>query len=348
MLTVVLALVLSACLDTHDSTPLPTPSDPGPESRPELSSTPVPDPEPSSKTPVERWQGLRVSGPDLVAENGEVVQLRGISSHGLQWFGRFMNEDTLRWLRDDWQANLVRAAMYTAHGGYIDDPKVKDKVIAVVDAAISLGIYVIIDWHILSDGDPNLHKDSAIAFFREMATRYGDHPNVIYEIANEPNGDITWGDDIRPYAVEVISEIRSIDPDNIIIVGTNTWSTGIHTAAYYPLSDPNVVYALHFYAGSHGQWLRDRIDNVRALNVPVFVSEWGVSEASGSGGVHEEQTRTWISYLNERRISWVNWNLSDKRESSAALMPGASEHGSWTTEELSPSGQLVRELMRSQ
>jgi aryl-phospho-beta-D-glucosidase BglC (GH1 family) len=298
--------------------------------------------------PVERWGRLRVSGPNLVGENGEVVQLRGMSSHGLQWFGSYMNEDSIRWFRDDWHASVVRAAMYTASGGYISNPSVKDKVIEIVDAAIELGIYVIIDWHILSDGDPNLYKDEAIAFFQEMATRYGDYPNVIYEIANEPNGSITWHGDIRPYAVDVVDAIRVIDPDNLIIVGTNTWSTDIHVAAEFPLSDPNVAYALHFYAGSHGEWLRKRIDYVRALAVPVFVTEWGVSDASGGGGVFEEQTRTWINFLNDRNVSWVNWNVSDKDESSAALAPGASRRGGWDASELSPSGRLVRALMRAE
>lgn len=338
-LAIMMAFAMTGCLEHNANQQVPL-SPPNTDNNPANSID-------APKTPVERWGRLQASGPDLVAENGETVQLRGMSSHGLQWFGKFMNEETIRWLRDDWHANVVRAAMYTAHGGYIDNPAVKEKVTEIVDAALMLGIYVIIDWHILSDGDPNLHKASAIEFFRDMAERYGEFPNVIYEIANEPNGDITWGDDIRPYAEEVISEIRTIDADNVIIVGTPTWSTGIHTAAHYPLADQNVVYALHFYAGSHGEWLRNRIDYVRSLNVPVFVSEWGVSDASGGGGVFGEDTRTWVRFLDERKISWVNWNLSDKQESSAALAPGASTTGSWTTENLSTSGQLVRELMRS-
>ncbi|WP_309544700.1 glycoside hydrolase family 5 protein [Alkalilimnicola ehrlichii] len=179
-----------------------------------------------------------------------------------------------------------------------------------------------------------------------MARRYGDYPNIIYEIANEPNGPVNWNQHIRPYAVDVIDTIRAHDPNNLIIVGTATWSQDIHDAADNPLSDPNVAYALHFYAGTHGEELRSRIDYARSRNAAIFVSEWGVSQATGDGGVFEQETRVWIDFLNDRRISWVNWNLSDKVESSAALAPGASARGGWTQAQLSESGRLVRELIK--
>ncbi|SDL32266.1 cellulase family glycosylhydrolase [Pseudomonas indica] len=290
---------------------------------------------------------LRVSGVNLVNAAGQPIQLAGMSSHGLQWFGHLMNASSIKWLRDDWKANVVRAAMYTADGGYISNPSVKDKVVEIVDAAIQNDMYVIIDWHILNDNDPNIYKTQAIEFFREMATRYGNRPNVIYEIANEPNGYANWNDHIRPYAVDVINAIRQIDPDNVVLVGTGTWSQDIHQAADNPLKDPNVMYTLHFYAGTHGQELRDRIDYARNKGAAILVSEWGTSQASGGGGVYANETRTWINFLNQRAISWVNWNLSDKGESSAALAPGASATGGWTSQQLSDSGRLVRELMRN-
>ena len=309
--------------------------------------TPPPGGNPPSGTPVSRHGQLRVTGPNLLDASGQPVQLRGMSSHGLHWYGQYINSASIKWLRDDWQANVVRAAMYTAEGGYISNPSIKNKVIETVDAAIEHGLYVIIDWHILYDNDPNMYKPQAIAFFREMAQRYGNHPNVIYEIANEPNGNVNWNQHIRPYAMDVISAIRQIDPDNPIIVGTGTWSQDIHHAAENPLPQANVLYALHFYAGTHGQELRNRIDYARSLNAAIFVSEWGSSQASGGGGVFVSETRTWIDFLNQRNLSWVNWSLADKNETSAALAPGASTQGGWSDSQLSPSGRLVRELMRN-
>lgn len=296
-----------------------------------------------AKTPVAINGQLSIKGTQLINQNGKAVQLKGISSHGLQWYGDFVNKDSLKWLRDDWGITVFRAAMYTADGGYIDNPSVKNKVKEAVKAAKELGIYVIIDWHILNDGNPNQNKEKAKEFFKEMSSLYGSTPNVIYEIANEPNGDVNWKRDIKPYAEEVISVIRKNDPDNIIIVGTGTWSQDVNDAADDQLKDANVMYALHFYAGTHGQFLRDKANYALSKGAPIFVTEWGTSDASGNGGVFLDQSREWLNFLNSKNISWVNWNLSDKQESSSALKPGASKTGGWRLSDLSASGTFVRE-----
>ncbi|MEK5081914.1 cellulase family glycosylhydrolase [Bacillus sp. FSL H8-0515] len=296
-----------------------------------------------AKTPVSINGQLSLKGTQLVSQDGKAVQLKGTSSHGLQWYGDFVNKDSLKWLRDDWGITVFRAAMYTADGGYIDNPSLKNKVKEAVEAAKELGIYVIIDWHILNDGNPNQHKEKAKEFFEEMSRLYGNTPNVIYEIANEPNGDVNWKRDIKPYAEEVISVIRKHDPDNIIIVGTGTWSQDVNDAANDQLKDANVMYALHFYAGTHGQFLRDKANYALSKGAPLFVTEWGTSDASGNGGVFLDQSREWLNYLNSKNISWVNWNLSDKQESSSALKPGAAKTGGWPLSDLSASGAFVRE-----
>ncbi|GAA0136846.1 hypothetical protein YSY43_36870 [Paenibacillus sp. YSY-4.3] len=285
---------------------------------------------------------LKVQGNQLVGQSGQAVQLVGMSSHGLQWYGNFVNKSSLQYMRDNWGINVFRTAMYTAEKGYITNPSVKDKVKEAVQASIDLGLYVIIDWHILSDGNPNTYKTQAKAFFQEMATLYGNTPNVIYEIANEPNGNVSWGD-VKSYAEEVITAIRAIDPDGVVIVGSPTWSQDIHLAADNPVSHNNVMYALHFYAGTHGQFLRDRITYAMNKGAAIFVTEWGTSDASGNGGPYLTPSKEWIDFLNARKISWVNWSLADKVESSAALLPGASPTGGWTDAELSASGKWVRD-----
>ncbi|MES2664331.1 MAG: cellulase family glycosylhydrolase [Pseudomonadota bacterium] len=335
---------------TSTSTPIVTPKPtvtPAPAVTPKPTATPVPviTPPPAETTPVTQHGALSVRGINLVNKLGNSYQMRGVSSAGLHWYGHFMNEASIEWMRDDWRANVVRAAMYTAQGGYLSDPSIKNKVIEIVNAAIKKDIYVIIDWHILYDNNPQTYKTQAIEFFQEMATLFGKYPNVIYEIANEPNGNINWNNDIRPYAVDVIRAIRQIDPDNIIVVGTGTWSQDIHHAADNPLPDSNIMYALHFYAGTHGQELRDRINYAHNKNIAIFVTEWGTSQASGDGGVYPSQTETWISFLNGKKISWVGYSLTDKNESSALLLPGANYLGRWPEYQLSPSGKLVRQLI---
>ncbi|HBS44177.1 MAG TPA: hypothetical protein DEA91_06360, partial [Paenibacillus sp.] len=289
---------------------------------------------------------LRVSGNQLVNQAGEAIQLKGMSTHGLQWFGQFSNYDSMKWLRDNWGMTVFRAAMYTQDGGYINDPSQKNKVKQAVQNAIDLGIYVIIDWHVLGEQDPNVYKQQAKGFFSEMASLYKDYPNVIYEICNEPNGSATtWNDKIKPYAEEVIPVIRSIAPGSIIIVGTGTWSQDVHDAANNPLYYSNIMYTTHFYAGTHGQWLRDRIDYARSKGVAVFITEWGTSDASGDGGPFLAESKVWTDFMQDRKISWANWSLCDKSEVSAALMPGASPYGGWSDAQLTASGKFVKDQM---
>lgn len=284
---------------------------------------------------------LQVKGTQLCNEKGEAVVLRGMSTHGMQWYGQYANSQSIR-NTADWGANLFRVAMYTGEGGYLSSPdSVKKKVINAVDTAIENDLYVIIDWHILSDGNPMNHVEEAKAFFGEMAARYGDSPAVLYEICNEPNGSVTWTGDVKPYAQAVIPVIRERAPRSVILVGSPTWSQDIHLAAQSPLEGENLMYTLHFYAGTHGADLRRRIDDALAAGLPVFVSEWGTSRADGSGGVFLKEAGEWLDFLKERGISWANWSLCDKNETSAALRSGTSPEGTWNEADLSESGRFV-------
>ncbi|MDN4077735.1 cellulase family glycosylhydrolase [Paenibacillus polymyxa] len=301
--------------------------------------------EAAGTTPVERYGQLSVKSGKLVDKNGQPVQLKGISSHGVQWFGDLVNQDTMKWLRDDWGISVFRVALYTEENGYIANPSLKNKVKEAIEAAQKLGLYVIIDWHILSDGDPNIHKNEAKAFFNEFSTKYGHLPNVIYELANEPNGNVNWNNQIRPYASEVSQVIRARDPDNIIIVGTGTWSQDVHDAADHPLPDKNTMYTVHFYAGTHGQYLRDRVDYALNKGVGIFATEWGTSDASGNGGPFLNESKVWTDFLASRKISWANWSLADKNETSAALLPGADRKGGWPDSQLTASGKFVKQAI---
>jgi endoglucanase len=303
----------------------------------------------AEKPAVLKHGQLSVEGSQLVNEKGKAIQLEGMSSHGLQLYGRYVNEESIKWLRDDWGIEVFRAAMYTDPGqnGHVRNKNLKNDVIRTVDAAIAHDIYVIIDWHILRDGDPNIYKEEAKLFFDEMSKLYGNYPNVIYEIANEPNGDaVTWDNHIKPYAEEIIPIIRANDPDNIIIVGTPSWSQHVHKAADNPLDFDNIMYTVHFYAGTHGQWLRDHIDYAMDKGLAIFVTEWGTSESSGDGGVFIEETNEWLEFLDRKQISWANWSLAPIEESSAALVKGVNMYGGWDPEkDLTESGRFVRKAI---
>lgn len=291
---------------------------------------------------------LLVKGADLVDRDGNPVQLRGISTHGIQWFPQYANKSAFKTLRDDWNVNVIRLAMYSGESeGYTASARegIEQTVEQAVDACIELDMYVIIDWHVLADQSPMVRKDDAVRFFRYMSQKYADYPNVIYEICNEPNGYATWQGDIKPYAEEVIPVIRENAPNAVIIVGTPTWSQDIDKALSDPLDFDNVMYALHFYAATHTDWLRDRVRSCYNSGLPIFVSEFGLCDASGGGANDFNQSKAWFELMDGLNISYCAWALADKNETCCLLKPGANANGGWSDSELNESGKYIKEWL---
>ena len=302
-----------------------------------------------ASTPYGQHGALHVENGKLTDENGNTVQLYGMSTHGIAWFPQYINYDSFRTLRDDWNTNCIRLAMYTAeYGGYCaggDKEQLKKLVRDGVSYATELGMYVIVDWHILSDCDPNQNKDEAIAFFREMSEAFADNDNVLYEICNEPNSGTSW-DSIKSYAEEVIPVIRAQKPDAVILVGTPTWSQEIDKAAASPLDDSNVMYTLHFYAGTHKDDLRNRLETCVQNGLPVFVSEFGMCDASGNGANDFVSTTKWLDLLNKYQISFCCWNLANKDESSSVFKASSTALSDWTDDDFNESGRWIRDYFR--
>ncbi len=303
----------------------------------------IPESEPV-KTPVEKYGALQVKGSKLLAEDGSVCQLHGVSTHGIAWFPEYVNKSAFKNLRDKWGVDTIRLAMYTAeYNGYCNSgaknrTAQRKKVYEGIDAATDLGMYVIVDWHILSDGNPNKYVKRAKDFFDKVSKKYKNQDNVIYEICNEPNGNVTWAQ-IKKYAKQVIPVIRKNDPDAIIIVGTPTWSQDVDKAAASPLKYDNLLYSLHFYAGTHKQDLRDKMVKASKKGLPIFVTEFSICDASGNGALNKTQGNKWIAALDKYDISYVAWNLSNKNESSALIKSSCKKTKGWTGTNLSASGK---------
>lgn len=294
-----------------------------------------------TQTVVQKYGQLRVQGNRIVDKNGSAVQLRGMSLYWSQWVPKYYNYNTIKWLRDDWKITVVRAAVAingTTDGYLVNPTAERNKVITVVDAAIALGIYVIIDWH---DHTASDHRSQAQAFFADMAQRYGNTPNVLYEVWNEPLA-VSWSGVIKPYHQALVTSIRQYDSDNIIICGTRNWSQEVDEAAASPVSGSNIAYTLHFYANSHKQSLRDKAALALSRGAALFVTEYGTTDASGKGTVNSAETATWWAFLDANKISHANWSVADIPEASAALNAGASENGGWSLSQIKQSGQLVR------
>jgi endoglucanase len=291
---------------------------------------------------------LSVSGPALVDQTGRTVQLRGLSSYWINWEeGRaFVNPRAIAWLARDWGITVYRIAVgVEPEGAYASDPEAMITLVRpAIDACIEEGIYVIVDWHV-HDAPP--YKTLAASFFKGIAKAYGKYPNLIYEIWNEPL-QVSWNGQIKPYAEEMIRDvIRPLDRDNVILVGSPSWSQDVDDCVRDPIDVKNVMYSLHFYAGTHGDGLRRKADAALKAGLPIFVSEWGASASDGgaNGEVYLEAADAWVTWMNERGLSWVNWSVSNKAESSAALRSGAPAAGGWVDAELTPSGLYVREMM---
>jgi endoglucanase len=299
-----------------------------------------------SQTPVATNGLLRVSGNKIVNKNNQAVSFAGPSFFwsNTGWGGdRFYNSGAVNYFRTNWNSGIVRAAMgVDESGGYLSDPSNKTRTKAVIDAAINAGMYVIIDWH---THHAESYQQSAIDFFKEMATTYGTRENIIYEIYNEPLA-VSWSTTIKPYAQAVISAIRAIDPDNLIIVGTPNWSQDVDVASSDPITGySNIAYTLHFYAATHKASLRSKASTALSRGIALFVTEWGTCEASGGGFVDQASTNEWVTFMKANGISNCNWSVNDKAESASILNTGVSSNGAWSDANLTASGVIVKGIV---
>ena len=298
---------------------------------------------------------LRVEGTALMNESGDTVELKGMSFGWNVLWPRFYNAQAVKHVVKDWDAELVRAAI----GVEIDDDECrmqnylknpdfgKQCACTIVDAAIENGVYVLVDWHA-----HGLHTEAAVEFFTYMATKYKGVPNVIYEIWNEPSYkdhinqiDYTWAE-IKEYSETVIAAIRAVEPDAVIVVGTPRWSQNVDDAANDPiLGYENLMYTLHFYAGTHKEWLREKGDYALSKGMALFVTECGGMNADGQGPIDVESTEAWIEWMDENDISYAFWSISDKEETCSMLLPSAPSEGPWADTDLRPWGRFVKEQL---
>lgn len=310
--------------------------------------------EAAATTPVAKHGRLSVKGADLVDSKENKFQLRGISTHGINWDvgSPYVNKKAFKTLRDDWGVNAIRLAMYTEeYNGYCSggsQAKLRKLVDKGVGYATDLGMYAIIDWHILSDGNPNKNKSQAKKFFTTMAKKYKNNKNVIYEICNEPNG-CSWKE-IKSYATDIIKTIRKYDKKAVIIVGTPTWSQlGTDGMSNEVADSPikgykNIMYSLHFYASewAHNEYLPAKVAYARKKKLPIIVSEFGLSPASGDGAINKASADKWMKLLNKYNISYFCWSLSNKNESASLLKPSIKKNSGWKSGDLSTAGKYIK------
>ena len=282
---------------------------------------------------------LHVDGYRLADEAGEPVQLTGMSSHGLLWYPEYVNAGALQTLKEH-GANTFRVAVYSDDegGGFAQKrEETLQLVYLAVENAISEDMYVIVDWHVLRDGNPLTNLGNAQAFFEEVSAHYGDCPNILYEICNEPNG-VMW-DDIYSYAEQVIPVIRNHAPNAVILVGTPNYSYTLGPVFDRPLEDDNVMYSFHFYAGQFDDSYIEIFDRCEEEDLPVFVTEWGVNYG-GDGKPALSDAERFVTVLNRRGISWTAWSLCNKDEVFSAIRQDCGKFSGWEQDDLTDVGKL--------
>jgi len=294
-------------------------------------------------TPVACHGPLAVQDGKIVGAHGQPVTLRGMSLFWSQWAPQYYAAETVEWLAKDWKVDVVRAAI-AAEGEdsalhHFDRELAKAS--TVIEAAVANGLYVIVDWHA-----HRAYPDQAERFLTAIAEKYGHLPNLIYEPFNEPLRDgVDWSRDVKPYHERIIAAIRGIDPDNLVIAGSPSWSQDVDIAAADPLMTSNTAYTLHYYAGTHRQDLRDKGDAALDKGLALLITEFGTVEATGDGPLDYAESERWWDWAEERNIGWMAWSIGDKDESSAALKPGTKLSG-WTDDDLTDSGKLLRSKLR--
>ncbi|MEV0328699.1 cellulase family glycosylhydrolase [Micromonospora echinospora] len=335
---------------TNPTTPPPTTP---PPTTPPPTTPPPTTPPPGGQTPVAVNGQLRVCGANLCNQYGKPIQLRGMSTHGIQWFPHCYNDASLDALAKDWLADLFRISMYVQEDGYETDPAgFTNRVNNLVEEATERGMYALVDFHTLTPGDPMYNLERAKTFFAAVSARHANKNNVIYEITNEPNG-VSWAT-IKNYAEQVIPVIRANDPDAVVVVGTRAWSSlGVSEGGNSteiinnPVNASNVMYAFHFYAASHRDNYRAELERA-AARLPMFVTEFGTVDYTGDGGVDLASSTAWLDLLDRLKISYANWTYSDKAEGSAAFRPGTCYGNTYAgTAVLTESGTFMRNRIRT-
>lgn len=323
----------SSSSSAPDSSSVADSSTPDSSSATDVSSS---EPEEPAKplTPVDYYGEMKVVDGKIVgSKTNEQVRVTGMSFFWSNWSKKYYTKDYVDYMVDDFGCEIVRCSYGITDEGIPHDTSCEPLIEDVIEQAIERGVYVIIDWHA---HEAHLNPDEAVRYFGEIAEKYGKYDNVIFEIYNEPK-QILWKT-VKEYAETVIAEIRK-HSDNLIIVGTPQWSQKVMNAATNPIEDENVAYTLHFYAGTHGKWLRDEADKAMAQGVAIFATEWGSVNADGNGAIAKKSTEEWFQWMDEKGISSCNWAINDKAEGSSIFVTDSAD-------ELTETGIYIRDLIK--
>ncbi len=333
---------------------------------------------PRPARPVEANGQLRVVGNKITSAAGKPVQLRGVALHGLQWSGWFYQDSaSLRAAALDWGIDVLRISVYVYEDGYLDNPELGqadfDQMIeGYVATCVETGIYCILDWHVHHPGNPLYYTEQAKLFFDKYSKKYATLPNVLYEIANEPNRTgyermvneelvtivedkpTPWAD-IKAYADQVIPVIRANDPDGLVLVGTPSWSQLGYSDDYdwrdvlnSPLAFDNLAYVVHFYAAGHSLEMLNRYQTA-ALELPLFATEWSPAHYSMTQPFTADQAAEWVAWMRTSGVGGTYWNWAAGDDLWSPFDSSTTAQGPFAPggPNVTPSGQYLYDWLNN-
>lgn len=299
----------------------------------EAPTTEEPTTEAKAESPVNYYGELIVKdGKICGSKTGDVARVTGMSFFWSNWSQKFYTAEMVDKMVDEFGCEVLRCSYGIQDNGVPYDVSCEPLIEDVIEECIEKGVYVLVDWH--SHGAHKNPEESA-KYFGQLAEKYGSYDNVIFELFNEPT-QIKWSE-VKEYAETVIPAIRE-HSDNLILVGTPQWCQKPEEPAADPIDDPNLAYTLHFYAGTHTQWLRDSADRAMDKGIALFISEWGSVNADGNGAIAKQSTEDWFKWIDEKQLSSCNWAINDKKEGSSIF----EENGEYTE-----TGKYIMDLIQA-
>ena len=149
-----------------------------------------------------RDQELHTEGNRILDQNGNPVLLTGVNCASLEWLSapeKLLH--TVEVALDEWNANTIRLPLSQDRWfGFGGDQVGRDEsgeiyrniVDSIVKAVASRRKYIIMDLHRSNCGSwgefisGNMPDMNSLVFWKSIAKRYGNHPNVLFGIFNEP------------------------------------------------------------------------------------------------------------------------------------------------------------------
>jgi endoglucanase len=183
-----------------------------------------------------------------------------------------------------------------------------------VDYATSKNLYAIVDYHQIDNVTTGTSSADAVTFWTTVAPVFAGYSNVVYEAFNEPidstgNAGITaagaWTSAFTTAAQSWISAIRAGAPNNVIIVGSPSWSQYPDGALTAGLTGGNLVFTAHAYPSNWpGTGFQSRVAKA-AMGEPVAMTEWGYS--IGTMTPNDTWAQNLQTFVNSGGESWTAW-----------------------------------------